>query len=163
MINYYRPTLYLVKDETRMKRLLLLNGPNLNRLGKREPDIYGSFTLQDVEKEVEEIAKQNGFEVVCKQSNHEGDLIDFIQHADGLYQGIILNAAAFTHTSVALHDAIQSIHTPVIEVHISNIHNRESFRHQSLIAPACYGQIVGFGLLSYRLAAEAFFLIDKQS
>ncbi|SHF60103.1 type II 3-dehydroquinate dehydratase [Ornithinibacillus halophilus] len=144
-----------------MRRLLLLNGPNLNLLGKREPDVYGSFTLDDVEQEVENVVTKNDCELVSKQTNHEGELVDLIQEAEGQYMGIILNAAAYTHTSVALHDAIKSITVPVIEVHISNIHSRESFRHQSLIAPVCYGQIVGFGLLSYRLAAEAIFSISK--
>lgn len=139
-----------------MKRLLLLNGPNINRLGKREEDIYGSFTLQDIEKDISELIGKYNYELTSFQSNHEGDLIDQIHAADGMYEGIIFNPAAYTHTSIALHDAITSIQTPVIEVHISNIHARESFRHKSMLAPACLGQIVGFGLQSYRLAALAF-------
>lgn len=139
-----------------MKRLLLLNGPNINRLGKREEDIYGSFTLQDIEEDVAQLIGKYNYELTSFQSNHEGELIDQIHAADGVYEGIIFNPAAYTHTSIALHDAITSIQTPVIEVHISNIHARESFRHKSMLAPACMGQIVGFGLQSYRLAALAF-------
>lgn len=139
-----------------MKRLLLLNGPNINRLGKREEDIYGSFTLQDVEKDISQLIGKYHYELTSFQSNHEGELIDQIHAADGVYEGIIFNPAAYTHTSIALHDAIKAVQTPVIEVHISNIHARESFRHKSLVAPACIGQIAGFGLQSYRLAALAF-------
>jgi len=139
-----------------MKRLLLLNGPNINRLGKREEDIYGSFTLQDIEKEISQLIGKYHYELTSFQSNHEGDLIDQIHAADQKYEGIIFNPAAYTHTSIALYDAIKTIETPVIEVHISNIHEREEFRHKSMIAPACVGQIVGFGLKSYRLAALAF-------
>lgn|SRR5690625_23013 len=143
-----------------MKRLLLLNGPNINRLGKREEDIYGNFTLQDIEKDISQLIGKYNFELTSFQSNHEGDLIDQIHAADGKYVGIIFNPAAYTHTSIALHDAIKSIQTPVIEVHISNIYQRESFRHKSMLAPACKGQIAGFGLQSYRLAALAF--MDKE-
>lgn len=139
-----------------MKRLLLLNGPNINRLGKREEDIYGSFTLQDIEKDISQLIGKYNYELTSFQSNHEGDLIDQIHAADGVYEGIIFNPAAYTHTSIALHDAIKSVQTPVIEVHISNIHARESYRHKSITAPACMGQIAGFGLKSYRLAALAF-------
>ncbi len=139
-----------------MKRLLLLNGPNINRLGKREKDIYGSFTLQDIEKDISQLIEKYNYELTSFQSNHEGDLIDQIHAADGKYAGIIFNPAAYTHTSIALHDAIMSIQTPVIEVHISNIHARETYRHTSMLAPACIGQIAGFGLQSYRLAALAF-------
>jgi 3-dehydroquinate dehydratase-2 len=139
-----------------MKRILLLNGPNINRLGKREEDIYGNFTLEDIEKDLSDLLRKYNYELKSFQSNHEGELIDQIHAADGIYEGIIFNPAAYTHTSIALHDAIKSIQIPVIEVHISNIHARESFRHQSLLAPACIGQIAGFGLQSYRLAALAF-------
>lgn len=137
-------------------RLLLLNGPNLNWLGKREKDVYGSFTLKDIEDDLKELLKTHRYELDSVQSNREGELIDFIQNADGLYKGIIFNPAAYTHTSIALHDAIKSIKTPVIEVHISNIYSRESYRHKSMTAPACIGQIAGFGMKSYRLAAIAF-------
>lgn len=139
-----------------MKRLLLLNGPNINRLGRREKQIYGSFTLQDIEKEVQQVIKPYGYELDCFQSNSEGELIDRLHAADGQYEGIIFNPAAYTHTSIALHDAIKAIDTPVIEVHISNVYTRESFRHHSMTASACIGQIVGFGKKSYLLAALAF-------
>lgn len=144
-----------------MQRLLLLNGPNINRLGKREEDIYGSFTLQDVEKNLTDLVQKYNYEIDNFQSNHEGELIDQLHAADGMYEGVIFNPAAYTHTSIALHDAIKAIQTPVIEVHISNVHQRESFRHKSLLAPACHGQIVGFGLQSYRLAALAFLENDN--
>lgn len=139
-----------------MKQLLLLNGPNINRLGKREEHIYGSLTLEDIEANVKEIIKPYGYTLDSFQSNSEGDLIDRLHAADGQYEGIIFNPAAYTHTSVALHDAIKAIDTPVIEVHISNIYERESFRHRSLTASACIGQITGFGQKSYLLAALAF-------
>ena len=139
-----------------MKRILLLNGPNLNRLGSREEDIYGTFNIQDIEQSVSELLKTYHYEMDSFQSNHEGELIDRIQVADEKYDGIIFNPGAYTHTSIALHDAIKSILTPVIEVHISNIYNRESFRRTSMTAPACIGQIAGFGIKSYRLAALAF-------
>lgn len=139
-----------------MKRLLLLNGPNINRLGKREKDVYGSFTLKDIEENVLDVLKKYDYKMDSFQSNHEGELINHLHQADGKYSGIIFNPAAYTHTSIALLDAIKSIETPVIEVHISNVHQRESFRHQSMLASACMGQIVGFGIISYRLAALAF-------
>lgn len=139
-----------------MNRLLLLNGPNINLLGKREKEVYGEFTLHDIETEVAELAEYHGHDLDCFQSNHEGELIDRLHQANGKYSGIIFNPAAYTHTSIALRDAIMAIETPVIEVHISNVHKREAFRHQSMLASACYGQIVGFGMKSYRLAALAF-------
>jgi|SRR5690625_158736 len=139
-----------------MKRLLLLNGPNINLLGQRETDVYGSFTLQDIEDNLREIIEPHGFTLDSYQSNSEGKLIDRLHLANGKYDGIIFNPAAYTHTSVALHDAIKAIDTPVIEVHISNVYQRESFRHKSLTASACIGQIVGFGQKSYELAALAF-------
>lgn len=139
-----------------MKRLLLLNGPNLNMLGQREKDIYGQFTLKDIENDLKQLLHPYGYQLDSYQSNHEGELIDHLQKADGLYKGIIFNPAAYTHTSIALYDAIKAIQTPVIEVHISNIHRREAYRQTSMIAGACYGQIVGMGIKSYRLAALAF-------
>ncbi|ASK63222.1 type II 3-dehydroquinate dehydratase [Virgibacillus phasianinus] len=143
-----------------MKRLLLVNGPNLNMLGNRENDIYGDFTLADIEKSLELFLKDKGYDLDCFQSNHEGKLIDRLQEANGKYTGIIFNPAAYTHTSIALRDTIKAIDTRVIEVHISNVHNREEFRHRSLLAPVCYGQIVGLGFTGYKLAAIA--LIDKE-
>src|SRR5690625_389510 len=139
-----------------MKRLLLLNGPNINMLGQREKQIYGSFTLKDIEHDVQQTIQSYGYELDSFQSNSEGELIDRLHAANGQYEGIIFNPAAYTHTSIALHDAIKAIDTPVIEVHISNVHERESFRHQSITASACIGQIVGFGKKSYLLAALAF-------
>src|SRR5699024_3008031 len=139
-----------------MKRLLLLNGPNINLLGKREIDIYGSSTLTDIEKKLTNLVEKYDYQLDCYQSNHEGELVDLLQEAEGKYTGRIFNPAAYTHTSVALRDAIQSIDVPVVEVHISNIYSREEFRKKSLIAPVCYGHIAGFGISGYRLAAMAF-------
>ncbi|HLR66430.1 type II 3-dehydroquinate dehydratase [Virgibacillus alimentarius] len=139
-----------------MKKLLLLNGPNINVLGMREKDVYGEFSLKDIENELKELLNDYYYELDCFQSNHEGDLIDCLHKANGKYEGIIFNPAAYTHTSIALHDAIKAIKTPVIEVHISNIYNREEFRRTSMLAPACIGQISGMGINSYRLAALAF-------
>ncbi|NNU96099.1 type II 3-dehydroquinate dehydratase [Anoxybacillus sp. EFIL] len=138
-----------------MVRFLLLNGPNLNRLGMREPHIYGHTTLAQLEKQLTEFASEYGAELTCYQSNYEGALIDQIHRAESLYDGIIFNPGAFTHYSYALRDAIASVQTPVIEVHISNIHAREAFRHQSVLAPVTAGQIVGLGVNGYRLAILA--------
>ncbi len=139
-----------------MGKLLLLNGPNLNRLGKREPDLYGNETLQDIENKVRDVIEPYQVQLDAKQSNHEGELIDWIHEAEGKYHGIIFNPGAYTHTSIALRDAISSITVPVIEVHISNVHKRESFRHTSMLAPVCSGQIVGLGTKGYQLAAMYF-------
>ncbi|EPD53621.1 3-dehydroquinate dehydratase, type II [Paenisporosarcina sp. HGH0030] len=138
-------------------KILCLNGPNLNRLGKREPAIYGHETLEDVEQKLITYGKQSDIHVQCKQSNHEGELIDWLHNAedDGI-NGIIFNPGAYTHTSYAIRDAIASITVPVIEVHISNIHSRESFRHKSVLAPECVGQICGLGTFGYTLALETF-------
>jgi 3-dehydroquinate dehydratase-2 len=135
-------------------KILIINGPNLNLLGKREPGIYGSETFQDYLTTLRKTLPQ--LEIDYFQSNHEGDLIDCI-HANGFGEvaGIVLNAGAYTHTSVAIADAIRAVKTPVIEVHISNVHQREEFRHHSFLSPACRGVIIGFGLDSYRLAVEA--------
>lgn len=138
-----------------MRRLLLLNGPNINMLGNRETDIYGDFTLKDVEQDLTRLVGQHEYELDSYQSNHEGDLVDYLQQANGKYEGIIFNPAAYTHTSIALRDTIKAIKTPVIEVHLSNVYSRENFRHQSMLAPVCYGQIAGFGMTGYRLAALA--------
>jgi 3-dehydroquinate dehydratase II len=136
-------------------KILFLNGPNLNLLGKREPDVYGHATLADIETEVREHAKVLGVEVDFRQSNLEGELVGWIQEAKGNFDVIVLNAAAYTHTSVALRDAIVAVGVPTIEIHLSNIHAREKFRQKSLIAPVCCGQIAGFGQKSYILALEA--------
>ncbi|HEY0959715.1 MAG TPA: type II 3-dehydroquinate dehydratase [Novosphingobium sp.] len=134
----------------------VLNGPNLNLLGVREPEIYGHDTLDDIATLLEDRARELGLEIEMRQSNHEGHLIDWLHEAqtDGA-KAVILNAGAFTHTSLALHDAIKSIRTPVIEVHLSNPHAREEFRHKSYVGMAAKGSIAGFGAHSYVLALEA--------
>lgn len=139
-----------------MKKVLLLNGPNLNLLGTREPGIYGGETLKDVEEMVTTLGGNLGWDVFCYQSNHEGDLIDQIHEAffQG-YSGIIINPGAYTHYSYGIRDAIAGINIPVIEIHISNIHARESFRHVSVTAPVTAGQIIGFGVKGYELALIA--------
>lgn len=133
----------------------ILNGPNLNLLGHREPDIYGTLTLEAIESSCQAHADRIGMAIESKQSNHEGALIDWIHEADKKSHGVILNAGAYTHTSIALHDAIRSVSIPVIEVHLSNIHARESFRHKSYISPVASGIIVGFGASGYCLALDA--------
>ena len=137
-----------------MRSILVLNGPNLNLLGTREPGTYGSATLADVEERLRQRAGDRA-ELAFGQSNHEGELVTWIQDAGRDGVGIILNAGAYTHTSIALRDAISGSGATVIEVHISNVHARESFRHRSLIAPVARGVIAGFGILSYDLALEA--------
>lgn len=136
-------------------RILFLNGPNLNLLGQREPEVYGRSTLADIEAKVRQRAKELRVEVDFRQTNLEGELVTWIQQAKGVFQVIVLNAAAYTHTSVALRDAIAAVGVPTIEIHLSNIHAREEFRHKSLTAPVCCGQILGFGVNSYVLAVEA--------
>jgi len=136
-------------------RILVLNGPNLNLLGEREPALYGKATLKDIEQMVKRRAAALGAEIEFRQSNIEGELVTWIQQAKGRFSAIILNAAAYTHTSVALRDAISATGIPTIEVHLSNIHARETFRQQSLIAAVCRGQISGFGANSYVLAVDA--------
>ncbi|MCX8998873.1 type II 3-dehydroquinate dehydratase [Rhizobiaceae bacterium BDR2-2] len=138
-----------------MKTVFVLNGPNLNMLGKREPGIYGGKTLKDIEADCVAAGRELGFSVDFRQSNHEGVLVDWLHEANDKALGVAINAGAYTHTSVALHDAIRAISIPVVEVHISNIHAREEFRHRSLIAPAAKGMICGFGPASYTLALSA--------
>jgi 3-dehydroquinate dehydratase II len=136
--------------------IFVLNGPNLNLLGVREPEIYGSDTLDDIAGRLEDRARSLGLEIDMRQSNHEGHLVDWLHEAQATRaRAVILNAGAFTHTSVALHDAVKAIVTPVIEVHLSNPHAREPFRHTSMIAPVARGTIQGFGALSYLLALDA--------
>ncbi len=136
-------------------KILFLNGPNLNLLGQREPEIYGRTSLADIEAKVRDRARKLKVTVEFRQSNFEGELVAWIQQAKGEFDVIVLNAAAYTHTSVALRDAITAIGVPTIEIHLSNIHAREEFRHKSLIAAVCRGQIMGFGANSYILALEA--------
>ncbi|PYJ80746.1 MAG: type II 3-dehydroquinate dehydratase [Verrucomicrobia bacterium] len=136
-------------------RILFLNGPNLNLLGRREREVYGRTTLAEVEAEVRKRAANLGSKIEFRQSNLEGELVSWIQEARGKFDVIVLNAAAYTHTSIALRDAIAAVGIPTIEVHLSNVHARERFRQKSLIAPVCVGQITGFGTNSYILALEA--------
>jgi 3-dehydroquinate dehydratase-2 len=142
-----------------MAKILILNGPNLNLLGQREPAVYGHTTLSDVEALCADAAQALGHSVECLQSNHEGVLLDTLQAAgrrvkSGELLGVVFNPGAYTHTSVALHDAIKGAEVPVIEVHISNVHAREAFRHHSYVSPAAAGVVVGFGVDGYRLAIE---------
>ncbi len=136
-------------------KILILNGPNLNMLGKREPEIYGHETLADVEKLCKTHGSTLGLEVEFRQSNHEGTLVDWIQEARESFDAIIINPAAYTHTSVAILDALQAAEKPVIEVHLSNIHKREEFRHQSFVSKTATGVICGLGIQGYELALTA--------
>lgn len=136
-------------------RVLVLHGPNLNLLGLREPGIYGSLTLAEINRALEEEGKKLQAKVFPLQSNHEGVLVDAIHEALGQHQGILINPGAYTHTSVALRDAIAAVNLPTVEVHLSNIHRREEFRHHSYIAPVAIGQITGFGAQSYLLGLQA--------
>lgn len=138
-----------------MPRILVLHGPNLNLLGTREPEIYGYTTLDDINTMIAARAAEAGIETAFYQSNHEGDLVDAIQQANHKFDFIIFNAAAFTHYSIAIRDAIAAIDVPVIEVHLSNIHQREEFRHTSVLAPVAMGQICGLGVESYLATLEA--------
>ena len=140
-----------------MKKFFVLNGPNLNRLGKREPEKYGYETLEDVKNKCALLAGEFNATIDFRQSNHEGELIDWIHEAEDTgIDGIVFNPGAFTHTSIALRDAVAAINVPVIEVHITNTHAREEFRHQSVIVPECVGQITGLGRFSYELALRKF-------
>jgi 3-dehydroquinate dehydratase-2 len=150
-----------------MKKVLVLNGPNLNLLGTREPAVYGAETLADVERLCKEEADKLGLEVDCRQSNHEGQLIDWIHEAGreiaaGNLLGVVFNPGAFTHTSIALHDAIKGANATVIALHISIVHARETFRHRSYISPAARGIIVGFGVQGYAIAIAALARVAAQ-
>jgi 3-dehydroquinate dehydratase-2 len=144
-------------------KILFLNGPNLNLLGQREPEIYGTTTLADIESWVRKRAGEFGAEVDFRQSNIEGELVTWIQEAKGSADVIVLNAAAYTHTSVAIRDAISGVAIPTIEIHLSNVLAREEFRHISLIAPVCAGLIAGFGANSYVLAVEAAVIVNASA
>jgi len=137
------------------KHVLVLNGPNLNMLGKREPGIYGAETLSDVEALCRAAGEEFGLTVDCRQSNFEGELVTWIQEALGTADGILINPGAYSHTSVAIHDALRAVGLPVAEVHISNIHQREAFRHHSYVSSVAFGVICGFGTLGYKLALHA--------
>ena len=138
-----------------MKKIIIINGPNLNLIGNREKNIYGDISLQDIEKKTKEKCKKMSMELFFCQSNNEGELINFIQSAEEKYDGLIINPAAFTHTSVALLDALRAISKPKIEIHLSNIYNREDYRKKSITSEGVNGLICGFGSLSYMLAIEA--------
>lgn len=141
--------------------ILFLNGPNLNLLGTREPEVYGQMTLADIETKVRERATELNVSVDFRQSNSEGELVGWIQQAKGAFDAIVINAAAYTHTSVALRDAISAVAVPTVEIHLSNIHAREEFRHKSVISPVCRGQISGFGLKSYILGLDAAIYVKE--
>src|SRR5262245_4576677 len=138
-----------------MMKILVLHGPNLNLLGMREPEIYGSMTLEDINNKLIGLGKELDVEIKCSQSNHEGALIDALQDARTWANGVVFNPGGYTHTSVALRDAIAAIGIPVIEVHLSNVYSREEFRHQSLISAVCKGKILGLGWRSYTLGLRA--------
>jgi 3-dehydroquinate dehydratase-2 len=146
-----------------MLSILILHGPNLNLLGLREPEIYGYTTLDDVNQALAQQADALGVSVTCQQSNHEGVLVDAIHEARTRHNGLLINAGAYTHTSVALRDAIAGVSLPAVEVHLSNIHKRESFRHQSYMAAVVVGQICGFGVHSYSLGLQALVQHLQQS
>ena len=137
------------------KKILILNGPNLNLLGTRQPEIYGKLTLAQIEKQLRTLAKELAVEIEFRQSNDEGELVTWIQQAAGKFAAIVINPAAYTHTSLAMRDAISAVGLPVVEIHLSNIHKREQFRHHSYIAEVAVGQIAGFGADSYLLGLRA--------
>jgi len=137
------------------KKILVLNGPNLNLLGKRQPEIYGTLTLAQIEQRIRALAKELGIEIEVRQSNSEGELVTWIQEAANKFGAIVINPAAYTHTSLAMRDAVSAVGIPTVDIHISNIHKREPFRHHSFIAEVAVGQIAGFGVDSYLLGLRA--------
>ncbi len=142
--------------------ILVLHGPNLNLLGTREPGLYGTETLEGINSALARLAKDLGVSVECRQSNLEGELVTWIQESAGGFQGLVFNPAAYTHTSVALRDAVVAVGIPLVEVHLSNIHQREPFRHRSFLAPVAVGQISGFGMDSYLLGLRAIVAVLQQ-
>jgi 3-dehydroquinate dehydratase-2 len=138
-----------------MAKILIIHGPNLNLLGTREVDVYGKITIEDINKELKKTAASEGVELEFRQSNHEGEIVDLIGSAKGKFDAILINPAAYTHTSVAIRDAISATAIPTVEVHLTNIYAREEFRHTSLVAPVAVGQVSGFGLESYVLGLKA--------
>ncbi len=158
------PLIAELKEFT-LKKILVIHGPNLHLLGQREKDIYGETTLAEINKQLQDLAKKRGIQLDILQSNHEGDIVDAIGKAKtNQFKAILINPAAYTHTSVAIRDAILAVNLPTVEVHLSNIYAREDFRHNSLIAPVCQGQISGFGVHSYILGLEAAIsLINSRS
>jgi|TARA_B100001029_G_C15060567_1_gene458096 3-dehydroquinate dehydratase-2 len=137
-------------------RILVINGPNLNMLGIRQPEIYGNQSLDDINDDLKKYAEKHSIMIECFQSNHEGEIIDMIQQADKEYNGLIINPGALSHYSIAIRDAISSIHNNVVEVHISNIFKREKFRHHSVISEVCSSSVIGFGTEGYKLALNKF-------
>ena len=142
-------------------KILVIHGPNLNLLGKREPDVYGKVSIKSIDASLKKLAAANKSALEIFQSNHEGEIVTRIQQADGKFDAIAINPAAYTHTSVAIRDAVSAVSVPVIEVHLSNIYAREAFRHQSLIAPVAAGQVSGFGAVSYELGFLAALSVAK--
>ncbi|MCM8790312.1 MAG: type II 3-dehydroquinate dehydratase [Candidatus Omnitrophica bacterium] len=138
-----------------MAKILVIHGPNLNLLGTREVDVYGKVTIDEINSELEKLAASKNVSLTIVQSNHEGEIVELIGKAKGVYGAILINPAAYTHTSVAIRDAISAVGIPTVEVHLSNIYAREEFRHESLIAPVARGQVSGFGIMSYLLGLEA--------
>ena len=143
-------------------RILVLNGPNLQLLGMREPGIYGTGTLAQLEEHCARVARELGIEVECRQSNHEGELVDWIGNAPGHFQGIVLNAAAYTHTSVAIRDAVAAVRLPTVEVHLSNVFSREEYRHRSYLAEVAWAVVSGMGFLSYEMALRGLAARGKE-
>lgn len=146
-----------------MTKILVIHGPNLDLLGKRQPEIYGTFRLEEINKQLKKLAQKENIEIEFFQSNHEGEIVDTIGAAKNSFSALLINPAAYTHTSVAIRDAIDAVKLPTVEVHLSNIYAREEFRHTSLIAPVAVGQVCGFGIDSYLLGLQAAIRIVKRS